>query len=148
MSNRRVASISLSADVLAWLMSRGHSQADIARMLGVSQGYISLVKSRERALTLDHLSALADAMKVPLGAMMLQVSPPPARMNPETAALFEVTEKLIRKADAAAAAIREHLAAAGAEEGVNDQVPPSLPNRTGKHRFASSASTRSAARLY
>src|SRR3954447_23324297 len=117
MSNRRIASISLSADVLAWLMSRGHSQADIARMLGVSQGYISLVKSRERALTLDHLSALADAMKLPLGAMMLQVSPPPARMTPETAALFEVTERLIRKTDAAAAAIREHLAAAGAKKG-------------------------------
>src|SRR4051794_19650151 len=117
MSNRRVASISLSADVLKWLLGRGHSQADVARMLGVSQGYISLVKSRERALTLDHLSALADAMKLPLGAMMLQVSPPPRRMNAETAALFEVTEKLIRKADAAEAAIREHMAGAGVKKG-------------------------------
>src|SRR4051794_9093465 len=117
MSNSRVASISLSADVLAWLMSRGHSQADIARMLGVSQGYISLVKSRERALTVDHLSTLADVLKLPLGAMLLQVSPPPARMNEETAALFEVTERLIRKADAAAAAIREHMTATSAKKG-------------------------------
>src|SRR3954470_5599959 len=112
MSNRRSASISLSSDVLAWLLGRGLSQAEIARMLGVSQGYISLVKSRERALTLDHLSALADELKLPLGAMMLQVSPPPKQMNPETARLFEVTERLIRKADAVEAAIREHMAGA------------------------------------
>ena len=101
MSKRRTASISLSYDVLAWLISRGLSQAEIARLLDVSEGYISLVKSRERALTLDHLSALADAMKLPLGAMLLHVAPAPQRMTPETAAFFEVTEKLIRKADAA-----------------------------------------------
>jgi transcriptional regulator with XRE-family HTH domain len=99
MSKRRTASISLSHDVLTWLIGRGLSQADISRVLGVSEGYISLVKSRERALTLDHLSALADAMKLPLGAMLLQVSPPRERMTPETAELFE-----------AAAAIRGHLA--------------------------------------
>jgi transcriptional regulator with XRE-family HTH domain len=90
-------------------MERGHSQADVARMLGVSQGYISLVKSRERALTLDHLSMLADAMNVPLGALLLQVSPRPGRMNAETTALMAVTERLMRKADAVGAAIRKQL---------------------------------------
>ncbi len=117
MARERIASISLSCDVLAWLLGRGLSQADIARMLGVSQGYISLVKSRERALTLDHLSALADELKLPLGAMMLQVSPPPAQMNAETARLFDVTEKLIRKADLAAAAIQKSLDASAAKKG-------------------------------
>jgi transcriptional regulator with XRE-family HTH domain len=117
MAKHRAASISLSYDVLMWLIGRGSSQADVARMLGVSEGYISLVKSRERALTVDHLSALADALKLPLGAMLLQVSPPPARMTPETAELFEVTERLIRKADVAAGAIRKHLAVTGGKKG-------------------------------
>src|SRR4051794_37405861 len=117
MPKRRTASISLSYDVLAWLIGRGLSQADVARMLGVSEGYISLVKSRERALTLDHLSALADALKLPLGAMLLQVAPPPARMTPETAELFDVTERLIRKADQAAAAIRGHMTVASTKKG-------------------------------
>jgi transcriptional regulator with XRE-family HTH domain len=117
MSKRRTASISLSYDVLNWLIGRGLSQADVARMLGVSEGYISLVKSRERALTLDHLSALADTLKLPLGAMLLQVSPPPARMTPEAAELFEVSERLIRKADAAAATIRGHLAVGSTKKG-------------------------------
>src|SRR2546421_12828061 len=109
MAKHRAASISLSYDVLMWLIGRGSSQADVARMLGVSEGYISLVKSRERALTVDHLSALADTLKLPLGAMLLQVSPPPARMTSETAELFEVTERLIRKADVAAGAIRKDV---------------------------------------
>jgi transcriptional regulator with XRE-family HTH domain len=117
MSNRRTASISLSSDVLAWLLDRGLSQTDVARILGVSQGYISLVKSRERALTLEHLSVLADAMKLPLGAMLLQVTPRPVRMTQDTAALFAVTERLIQKADKAAAAIREHLAVTAAKKG-------------------------------
>ena len=82
-------------------------------MLGVSEGYISLVKSRERALTVDHLSALADALNLPLGAMLLQVSPPPREMTSETAELFEVTERLIRKADKAQAALLEHLSVSG-----------------------------------
>ena len=116
MAKQRIASISLSYDVLMWLIGRGSSQADVARMLGVSEGYISLVKGRERALTVDHLAALADALKLPLGAMLLQVSPPPERMTPETAQLLEVTERLIRKADLAAAKMREHLAVTGGKK--------------------------------
>src|SRR4051812_39467240 len=116
MSNRRSASISLSSDVLAWLLGRGLSQAEVARMLGVSQGYISLVKSRERALTLDHLSAVADALQVPLGAMLVQVSPQPRRGTPETAELFDVTDRLMRKADAARTAIRTHLGVTSAKK--------------------------------
>src|SRR5437868_7112456 len=114
MAKHRPASISLSHDVLTWLISRGSSQADIARMLGVSEGYISLVKSRERALTVDHLSALADVLKLPLGAMLLQVSPPPRKsMTPETAELLDITERLIHQADKAAATMREHLEVTG-----------------------------------
>jgi transcriptional regulator with XRE-family HTH domain len=116
MSNRRTPSISLSSDVLTWLLGRGLSQADIARLLGVSQGYVSLVKSRERAFTLDHLSAVADALNLPLGAMLVQATPRPRRATPETAELFDVTERLLQKADAANAVIRRHLAAASSKK--------------------------------
>jgi transcriptional regulator with XRE-family HTH domain len=96
--------------VLEWLLNRGHSQVDVARMLAVSQGFISLVKSRERSFTLDHLQAIADALGVPLGAMMLQATKP-VRPDPRTAELFEATERLIRKADQASELIRQNIRA-------------------------------------
>src|SRR4051812_4369184 len=117
MPKRRTASISLSYDVLAWLIGRGLSQADVARMLGVSEGYISLVKSGGGALSLDLLSAPGAALKWRRGPLLLQVAPPPARMTPETAELFDVTERLIRKADQAAAAIRGHMTVASTKKG-------------------------------
>jgi hypothetical protein len=47
-------------------------------MLGVSQGYVSLVKSRERGLTLDHLERISLELSVPLGAFLTAVTEPPA----------------------------------------------------------------------
>ncbi|WP_428939832.1 helix-turn-helix domain-containing protein [Fontivita pretiosa] len=66
MRDRRSASTSLSAKIIACLTQRGHTQADIARILGVMPGFVSLVKSRERALTLDHLERIIQALSVPL----------------------------------------------------------------------------------
>src|SRR5437899_6638405 len=109
-SDRRTLSSSLSYDVLAWLLGRGYSQVDVAGMLQVSEGFISLVKSRERSLTLDHLEALAEALKIPLGAMMIQVTARQCK-DPETKALVDATEKLILKTDALAAALRAKLRA-------------------------------------
>ena len=79
-------------------------------MLAVSQGFISLVKSRERSFTLDHLQAIADALGLPLGAMLLEATKPD-RPDPKTAELFEATERLIRKADQASEIIRQNLRA-------------------------------------
>ena len=91
-SDRRTLSSSLSGEVLTWLIGRGYSQVEVARLLGVSEPFISLVKSRERSLTLDHLEALSEALNVPLGAMMLQVTERESK-DPETKALMEVTER-------------------------------------------------------
>ena len=105
MRDRRTATTSLSARVLSWLLERGHSQADVARMLGLSQGFVSLVKSRERSFTIDHLQAIADAIGIPMGAMLLQVTKP-ARSDPKTAELLAATERLIHKADKLNALLR------------------------------------------
>jgi transcriptional regulator with XRE-family HTH domain len=107
-SDRRTLSSSLSGDVLQWLLSRGHTQADVARLLGVSEAFVSLVKSRERALTLDHLESLTAALGVPLGAMMIQVTERDAK-DPETRALLDATDRLLRKCDAVADKLRARL---------------------------------------
>ena len=97
-TDRRTLSSSLSSEVLQWLLDRGHSQVEVARMLGVSESFISLVKTRERAFTIDHMLALADAMNVPLGALLLQITERDSK-NPQTKAFKESTEKIIRKSD-------------------------------------------------
>ena len=96
--DRRTASTSLSAKVIEYLRKRGFSQADIARMLHVSEGYVSLVKQRERGLTLDHLELLAMSLSMPLGAMLLAVSKP-ARISKRDAAKFRGIDRLIRQCD-------------------------------------------------
>jgi transcriptional regulator with XRE-family HTH domain len=113
-SDRRTLSSSLSGEVLKWLMTRGHTQVELARLLGVSEPFISLVKSRERSLTLDHLEALSQALNIPLGAMMIQVTQRDSK-DPQTRELVEVTERLILKADALAEKLRTKLKAAGRE---------------------------------
>jgi transcriptional regulator with XRE-family HTH domain len=108
MADRRTLSSTLSADLLQWLIARGHSQVEIARMLGVGEPFISLVKSRERSLTLDHLATLADALGLPLGAILIHATERD-RKTPESAALMDLTEKLIRKADAVRGTLRQRL---------------------------------------
>jgi len=96
--DRRTLSSSLSGEVLQWLLTRGHSQVEVAQMLGVSESFISLVKSRERSFTLDHMQTLADTLNLPLGAMLLQITDRHSK-NPQFRAFLERTEKLIRKCD-------------------------------------------------
>src|SRR5437763_9540282 len=74
MSDRRTMSTTLSSRVIEYLRQSGHSQVKIARMLGVSESYISLVKLRERSLTLDHIERLSEVLGVPLGALFIAVS--------------------------------------------------------------------------
>jgi transcriptional regulator with XRE-family HTH domain len=96
--DRRIASSSLSSRIIGYLLEQGHSQADVAHMLGVSQGFISLVKSKERGLTLDHLERLADALSMPLGEFMLAATEP-ARGAKYPKELFKGSTKVIRMAD-------------------------------------------------
>jgi transcriptional regulator with XRE-family HTH domain len=96
--DRRIASSSLSSRIIGYLLEQGHSQVDIAQMLGVSQGFISLVKSKERGLTLDHLERLAESISVPLGEFMLAATEP-AKGAKYPKELFKNSAKVIRMAD-------------------------------------------------
>src|SRR5205823_5469951 len=111
-SDRRTLSSSLSGEVLKWLMARGYSQVELARLLGVSEPFISLVKSRERSLTLDHLEALSETLKIPLGAMMIQVTKRDCK-DPQSKELVEVTDRLILKADSLVEKLRTKLKTEG-----------------------------------
>jgi len=104
MRDRRSASTSLSAKIIAYLTQRGHTQADIARILGVTPGFVSLVKSRERALTLDHLERITQALSVPLGAFLLAVDPPPPG-TPDPTGLHAAIAEAMRKGDLAIEAL-------------------------------------------
>lgn len=96
--DRRTLSSSLSARVLEYLRERDFSQAEVARMLGVSESFISLVKSRERSFTLDHLESLSSALKVPLGPLMVGVTTPKGgetEYSRACARLIEMTDEVI-----------------------------------------------------
>jgi transcriptional regulator with XRE-family HTH domain len=104
---RRVASTGLSCEVLSYLLKRGHSQARVARLLGVTEGYISLVKSKQRSFTLEHLITLADGIGMPMGEMFIQATDRPAKSKRHQE-MLDGTAKVIRLADKATEAIRQH----------------------------------------
>ena len=106
MHDRRSASTTVSSKVIRHLIERGYSQVEIARMMHVSEGFISLVKNRERSLTIDHLDLAATALSIPLGALLIAVTKPPANASKENLELFEVTARAIEKCDEARAAMR------------------------------------------
>jgi predicted transcriptional regulator len=97
-SDRRNVSSSLSARIIAYLVQHNHSQVDIARLLGVSQGFVSLVKSRERCLTLDHLERMSESLSVPLGAFLLAVTEP-RKGSKYPKELFKMTARLMKMGD-------------------------------------------------
>ncbi len=109
MSPRRQPSSLLSSKVLSYLIGEGYRQQEVAEILGVTEGFISLVKSQQRSFTLDHLEKLADAKGVQLGEFFIEVTRP-KKANSEAAQFFAATERLLRKADAASAALRRQPA--------------------------------------
>jgi transcriptional regulator with XRE-family HTH domain len=112
MSDRRTLSSSLSSRVIDYLIAKGFSQADVARLLGVSAAFISLVRSKERSFTLDHLESLAEALKVPLGSLFLSITPAPKNVTPQAAKLYELSEQIMKLGDQARA-MRTKVGAGG-----------------------------------
>jgi len=102
--DRRIVSSSLSARILAHLLDAGHSQVEIAHMLGVTQGFVSLVKSRERSLTLDHVERLSDTLGMPLGAFMLAATEP-AKGTKYPKKLFKSSANIVKLGDKVRGAI-------------------------------------------
>jgi transcriptional regulator with XRE-family HTH domain len=114
--DRRTLSSTLSARVLEYLREHNFSQAEVARILGVSESFISLVKSRERSLTLDHLESLALALKVPLGAFMVGVTTPKGgetEYSRACAHLIEMADQVIQSIREAAPETAPRTRAAG-----------------------------------
>ncbi len=73
-------------------------------MLGVSEPFISLVKSKERSLTLDHVERLAESLSVPMGALLLAITPPPKGAK-GAKNLCNLSAQVLKKADAARRAV-------------------------------------------
>jgi transcriptional regulator with XRE-family HTH domain len=105
MSNRRQPSSLLSSRILSYLIEQGYRQQEVAQTLGVTEGFISLVKSQQRSFTLDHLERLAEAHNMQLGEFFIEVTRP-KKPGTEAARFFSATERLLRKADAASTALR------------------------------------------
>jgi hypothetical protein len=74
-------------------------------MLRVTEGYISLVKSRERAFTLDHIEALADGLNMPLGELLIHATDRP-KASKKTRQMLDRTARIMRMTDNMRAAIR------------------------------------------
>jgi transcriptional regulator with XRE-family HTH domain len=106
-SDRRIISSSLSVDIVEYLRRKKLTQVQIAKMLGVSEGFISLVKSRERSLTLDHLERIVQTLDVPLGAFLLGVMKPPK--GAKARKLYEMTAEIMRQGDIMHQAIQHRV---------------------------------------
>lgn len=104
MSDRRTVSSSLSSRIVNYLREEGQSQVEIARLLGVSEPFISLVKSKDRSLTLDHVERLAESLNVPMGALLLAITPPPKNKKADRS-LFNLSAEVLKKADVARRAV-------------------------------------------
>ena len=105
MSHRRQPSSLLSWKILSYLIQQGYRQQEVAEMLGVTEGFISLVKSQQRSFRLDHLERLAEAQNLQLGEFFIEVARPKKKKS-EAARFFPATERILRKADVAIAALR------------------------------------------
>ena len=104
---RRIASPGLSSKVLSYLMKRGHRQAKVDRLLGVTEGYISLVKSKQRSFTLEHLVLLADGIGMPMGEMLIQATERPHASKKVREQMDRIAH-IVRIGDKALEAIRAH----------------------------------------
>ena len=98
MTDRRTASTSSSAKVIQYLRDQGHTQARIAKMLHVTEGFVSLVKNRERYLTIDHFELLASALSIPVGALMIAVSTP-MKVSKKSKPFYDRTARILRLCD-------------------------------------------------
>src|SRR5690242_11082690 len=74
MHHRRIVSSQLSSRIVGYLRSLGRNQADIAKLLGVSEPFVSLVHNRQRSLTLDHVERLVDRLDTPLGEFFIAMT--------------------------------------------------------------------------
>lgn len=88
------------------------TQEQLADALEVSPAFVSRVRTGERSLTIDHLTALEGITGVPLGALLLAAVPlrePKGKMKK----LHEMAREAIAQADRVADSVRRHQSHAG-----------------------------------
>ena len=105
---RRTRLDKVSIDLITYLVDRRHlSQNQIADMIEVDKSFISRVRRGERELSPRQMQQIADCLGVPLGAMLIDSHPPIKKpISKEKRELLDLCDRLMRKADAAMAAIR------------------------------------------
>lgn len=112
MTHRRKVSSDVSAAVIAYLLrEKRMTQEELADVLEVSPAFISRVRTGERSLTIDHLTALEAITGVPMGALLLAAVPLPAPTQ-KMKKLHDLAREAIAQADQVTAAIGRHRAEA------------------------------------
>jgi|SRR3954466_13526192 hypothetical protein len=74
MPTRRIVSARLSSRIVEYLNRSGHKRSQIAKLLGVSEAFVDLVKRREFSLTVDHVVRLTGRLAMPLGEFLVAVA--------------------------------------------------------------------------
>jgi transcriptional regulator with XRE-family HTH domain len=105
---RRVPS-DLSKNLLEyWIREHGLTQERIADLLELSPSFISRVRGGERSFTTEYMSIMADAIGVPLGAMLLAATPK-FDVKPKYQKLKQLCEEALRAGDEASALLEAEL---------------------------------------
>lgn len=106
MSQRRKVSSEISAAVVTYVLREKRlTQEELADAIEVSPAFISRVRTGERSLTVDHLSALEAITGVPLGALLLAAVPLP-KPTAKVKKLHDLAREAIAQADRVTEAVR------------------------------------------
>ena len=96
----------LSSRLVDYLVERRNlSQSDIAQIIGVDKSFVSRVRTGERELSPSQMDMIAEHLRVPLGAMLIDATEPRKPASKDKQALLEMCDRLMREADTAAEAL-------------------------------------------
>ncbi|MEL7238617.1 MAG: helix-turn-helix transcriptional regulator [Planctomycetota bacterium] len=103
-----------TAEVLNWLIDKhGFTVSRLAEVMQVDRSFASRCKNGEREYSTKHVQRLADAINMPVGAMLMASCPPRRREDesPEKKEILDLAEDFIAKLDALDAKFKAQLAA-------------------------------------
>lgn len=104
---RRTRFNKTSSRVVDYLVEqRGLTQDEIARILRVDKSFVSRVRSAEREFSPDQIGTIADALGVPMGALLMAAVPLAKNLPPDRQKIVDMCVRLLGKTDAAITALR------------------------------------------
>ena len=106
---RRIALTQIAADVVNYLIDeRGMTVTEIAAVCGVGKSFISRCKNGEREFGPGHLDAIAEALDVLPGALLIAARPPKIdHPNPKVREIQRLCVELMEQSDRVTQAFRE-----------------------------------------